>query len=130
MSDLLPCPFCGGAPQKTPTGAIVCENQPCSAIVGVPSDLFKNGFDPVKAWNTRAPRCASVESEAKRQMDAIDRLSDTEDADIDFLVSMLGLNPHWEKGRKIIKSFREQIISVTASHSPAAHNTKRQDDAS
>ena len=58
MSDLKPCPFCGGEAEVMHTGGIGCSNDTFS-IVECVRCWAKTAFcdteaEAVKAWNTRA----------------------------------------------------------------------------
>jgi hypothetical protein len=61
MSELLPCPFCGGDDVKTfgPYGWYRqwCISHSCKGFYSGSSESFKdfaNEFSAVEAWNTRA----------------------------------------------------------------------------
>ena len=54
MLELLPCPFCGGKAEETDTGSVMCANNECRIICGVPSNDYRPDHDPRKVWNTRA----------------------------------------------------------------------------
>jgi len=66
--QLLPCPFCGGAPtigfSPRPPADISCQNHDCPVIVETDVGAFGNA---VKVWNTRTPRQLDAEVVARVQ---------------------------------------------------------------
>jgi hypothetical protein len=71
--ELLPCPFCGAAPDQFEDGEIQCSNKECSARPSV-------RWDGIAAWNTRT-RLSPEEARAKaekivREWDALTDLVD------------------------------------------------------
>lgn len=59
MSELLPCPFCGGEAQVARTAAgywaAYCEEPMCGRVGN-----FKTEADAIEAWNTRAERTCEL----------------------------------------------------------------------
>lgn len=67
MSELLPCPFCGGEADikkwtSTPFAIVVCKTKdcPCSSFG---TNCYNNEQEAIEAWNTRTERTCKVLNE-------------------------------------------------------------------
>ena len=72
MTDLEPCPFCGGTPdlddyRDKPAAAWVLVHRSRACPIAPMIQSFPTGEAASKAWNTRAPSSAARERDAMRE---------------------------------------------------------------
>lgn len=66
MSELLPCPFCGGEAYSEPftigDGWYVSDDyQVICGVCGTFSKVYQNEKEAIKAWNSRVERTCTIE---------------------------------------------------------------------
>jgi cell division protein ZapA (FtsZ GTPase activity inhibitor) len=75
VSELLPCPFCGGkadvVSKLRATGVRVCLNDDCTFYNAEVLNTHARKFDAIAAWNRRAPFSADEERAAMLTADAV-----------------------------------------------------------
>ena len=71
MSDLKPCPFCGGVAEITRAGSVKCKTSLCYAH----DRLYGTPALSIAAWNTRAPTETNARADAlQKQLNKLRRL--------------------------------------------------------